>query len=208
MNRARLSLLALFAGIFLGLFQPAKAADPLRSFDTVIIDPGHGGQDRGGVPGQYVLEKVMCLDVSKRVEQKLRSARMRTYMTRTNDVFIPLGARVAAANGRSRSIFVSIHFNSAANRDARGVETYFYSSKSYLLAVAIQRRLIPIAAENRGIKRRGFYVLRNCRVPAVLVECGFLTNREDARLALSASYRDRLATQIAQGILAVRRGSY
>ena len=150
----------------------------------------------------------MNLEMAKRVEQKLRSAGVRTVMTRSGDVFIPLGGRVATANSRSGAIFVSVHFNSAPNRDARGIETYFYSSKSYLLAAAIHRRVAPLAAENRGIKQRGYYVLRNCRVPAVLVECGFLTNRDDSRLALSSGYRDRLATQIAQGILAVQRGSY
>ena len=68
--------------------------------------------------------------------------------------------------------------------------------------------MISIAAENRGIKQRGYYVLRNCRVPAVLVECGFLTNRQDGRLALDARYRDRLASEIAKGVIAARRGSY
>lgn len=208
MIRASHLLLIFFAVLLLGLPTPnLRAADPLRSFDTVIIDAGHGGQDRGGIPRNYVIEKVVNLDVAMRLEKKLRSAGLRTVMTRTNDTFIPLSGRVAAANNRSNSIFVSVHFNSADNQDARGIETYFYSPRSYHLAATIHRRIIGLAAENRGIKQRGYYVLRNCRVPAVLLECGFLTNREDGRLALSANYRDRLATEIAKGIIATRMGS-
>jgi len=205
MNRARIFFLIFLAAA--GVVLPGSQVRA-ASFDTVVIDAGHGGHDRGGVPGQYVVEKVMNLDVATRLQQKLRSAGIRTVMTRSHDVFIPLGGRVATANQISRSIFVSVHFNSAQNRDARGIETYFYSSRSYLLAAAIHRRVAPIAAENRGIKQRGYFVLRRCRVPAVLLELGFLTNREDGRLALTPRYRDRLATQIAQGIIAARRGTY
>ncbi len=206
MNRAR--LLTFLAGILAAFcFLANLRADSLRNFNTVIIDAGHGGQDRGGIPGNYVTEKTVNLDVAARLSQKLRDAGLRTVMTRSSDVFISLGGRVASANSRPGSIFVSIHFNSAPNRDARGIETYFYSTKSYPLAAAIHRRVVTIAAEDRHIRQRGYYVLRNCRGPAVLVECGFLTNREDGRLALSASYRDRLASEIARGILTARRGS-
>jgi N-acetylmuramoyl-L-alanine amidase len=212
MIRARSLILTFVAGFWLCLLvftQPTlRAADPLRSFDTVVIDAGHGGQDRGGIPGNYVTEKIVNLDVSMRLQQKLRKAGLRTVMTRSTDVFIPLAGRVAAANYYPRAIFVSVHFNSAPNANARGIETYFYSSRSYPLAAAIHRRVIGIAAQNRGLRQRGYYVLRNSRAPAVLVECGFLTNREDGRLALNANYRDRLASEIASGILAAKRGSY
>lgn len=210
MKRAPFFLIVVLFLAFGSLYAPLSSgtAAPLRTFDTVVIDAGHGGHDRGGTPGQYVPEKIVALDVSIRLQRKLRNAGIRTVMTRSSDVFIPLSARVAAANARPRSIFVSIHWNSAANREARGVETFYYSRESQLLAYAINRRIAVIAAEDRGVKYRGFYVLRNCRVPAVLVECGFLTNRYDARLSLSASYRERMATEIANGILAVKRGRY
>ena len=206
MNRFRLFFI-LFAVLFFGGSLSVLAANPLRDFNTVVIDAGHGGHDRGGVPGQYVAEKTMALDVSLRLQQKLRSAGLRTVMTRSQDAFISLSNRVNAANSRSNCIFVSVHFNSAPNLNARGVETFFYSARSYPLAVAIHRRIVSIAAENRGIKRRGFFVIRKCRPPAVLLECGFLTNRDDARLALSATYRDRLASEIAKGIIEARRGN-
>lgn len=174
-------------------------------FSTVVIDAGHGGHDGGGIPGQRVSEKVLALDVARRLEKILRSAGYRTVMTRRNDVFISLADRVRIANSQRNSIFVSIHFNSASNRDAAGIETYYYNTSGARIAQNIQTNLIRACrAENRGVKHRGFYVIRHTRTPAVLVECGFLTNASEARRCLNASYRQTLATQIARGILASR----
>jgi hypothetical protein len=96
---------------------------------------------------------------------------------------------------------VSIHFNCAPRVGANGIETYYYRSDSSGLAASIHRNVVSISpSENRGIRRRGFYVLRRTAIPSVLVECGFLTNPTEGRLALSAEYRERLAEQIARGI--------
>lgn len=187
----------------LSLGTPLQASE-LGRFDTVIIDAGHGGHDRGGIPGQRVPEKVVALDVAQRLRDNLRRAGLKTVMTRSSDTFIPLGGRVAASNSRNRCIFVSIHFNSARNLDAHGIETYFYSSKSAPLAATIHRRLLRVATMDRGIKRRGYFVLRKNRVPAVLLELGFLTNRGDARLAVESRYRQKLADEIAKGITSTR----
>jgi N-acetylmuramoyl-L-alanine amidase len=175
----------------------------LASARTVIIDAGHGGHDRGGVPGQRLAEKIYTLDVAKRLQRRLDAAGYRTVMTRTRDVFVPLGTRVAIANRHRNAIFVSVHFNSAQRVGARGFETYYYGSSSYRLAAQIQRNLLSTTrTENRGVKKRGFYVLRKTRIPAVLAECGFLTNPIDGRLAQSASYRENLAKAIADAIKA------
>ena len=175
----------------------------VASAKTVVIDAGHGGHDRGGIPGQRLSEKVYALDVAKRLQNQLRAAGYRTVMTRTRDVFVPLGTRVAIANRYRDAIFVSVHFNSARRVGARGFETFFYGSSSYQLAARIQRNLLRTTrTENRGVKRRGFYVLRKTRIRAVLVECGFLTNPIDARLARSSNYREKLAKAIADGIKA------
>lgn len=179
-----------------------SATGSAYGFTTVVIDPGHGGHDRGGIPGQRIPEKVLALDVAKRVERLLRSAGYRTVMTRRSDVFISLAERVRIANAQRDAIFVSIHFNSASNRDATGIETYYYNSAGGRLAYNIQGNLIRACkTDNRGVKRRGFYVIRHTRIPAVLVECGFLTNGREGRRCLSSSYRQTLATQIARGIL-------
>lgn len=170
---------------------------------TIIIDAGHGGHDRGGIPGQRIAEKKLALDVAKRLQRRLRKAGFRTVMTRTRDVFVPLGTRVAIGNRYRNGIFVSVHFNSARREGARGFETYYAAgTASYRLAAEIQRNLLRTTrTENRGVKKRGFYVLRKTRIPAVLVECGFLTNGKEGRLSLRASHRERLAQAIAKAII-------
>jgi len=168
---------------------------------TVVIDAGHGGHDRGGVPYQRIGEKGMTLDVSLRLRNVLQAQGYRVIMTRTSDVFIPLGTRVAIANRYRGAIFVSVHFNSSRRAGANGVETYYYRSDSASLAASIHRNVVAGApTENRGIRRRGFYVIRRTSIPSVLVECGFLTNPQEGRLAQSASYRQQLAERIARGI--------
>ncbi len=172
-------------------------------FNTVVIDAGHGGHDRGGVPGQRYPEKVFTLDVAKRLERILRRAGFKTVMTRTRDEFVPLSNRTQIANRYRNSIFVSIHFNSAKRVGARGFETFYYQgAESYQLAQRIQRNIMMVArTENRGVKRRGFYVLRHTKNPAVLVECGFLTNPYEARMCVKRSFRDKMAKRIARGIM-------
>jgi N-acetylmuramoyl-L-alanine amidase len=168
---------------------------------TVVIDPGHGGFDRGGIPGQRVAEKTMALDVAQRVAEKLRAAGYRVIMTRDSDVFVTLSGRVATANAHRDAVFVCIHFNSATRSGANGIETYYYRSDSAALAANIHRQVVGRAlTDNRGIRRRGYFVLRRTTIPSILVECGFLTNPSEARLALQSSYRDRLAEAIAAGV--------
>ncbi|MEP7014783.1 MAG: N-acetylmuramoyl-L-alanine amidase [Verrucomicrobiota bacterium] len=179
--------------------EPASGGS--RPSTVVVIDAGHGGFDRGGIAGQRVSEKMMTLDVAQRLRTILNANGYRTVMTRDSDVFIPLGTRVAIANSYRNGIFVCIHFNSASRRGANGIETYFYSSQSLPLASAIHYYVAHAApSSNRGVRRRGYYVLRRTTVPAVLVECGFLTNPTEAQYAQSATYRQSLAEQIARGV--------
>jgi N-acetylmuramoyl-L-alanine amidase len=191
MNRYCLTVLA-FASLV------ASASGQSR---MVIIDPGHGGFDRGGVPGQRISEKDKCLDVGLRLRSILMASGYRVIMTRDSDVFIPLPTRVAIANAHPGATFVSIHFNCASRAGANGIETYYFRSDSANLAQSIHRNVVSGApTENRGIRRRGFYVLRKTAIPSVLVECGFLTNPTEGSLALTANYRQTLAAQIARGI--------
>ena len=168
---------------------------------TVVIDAGHGGYDRGGIPGQRVSEKDMTLDVARRLKSVLAASGYRVVMTRDSDVFVPLGTRCAIANSYRNAIFVSVHFNSATRSGASGIETYFYSRDSLSLASAIHHYVAGGApSDNRGVRRRGYYVLRRTNMPAVLVECGFLTNPSEAAYAQNASYRQKLAEAIAAGV--------
>ena len=168
---------------------------------TVVIDAGHGGHDRGGIPGQRIAEKDMTLDVALRLRNILSANGYHVVMTRSTDVFVPLGGRVAIANSYRNAVFVCIHFNATGRSGASGIETYFYSRDSLPLASAIHYYVTGGApSANRGVRRRGYYVLRKTAIPAVLVECGFLTNPTEAAYAQSAGYRQKLADEIAAGI--------
>src|SRR5436190_2943455 len=170
---------------------------------TVVIDAGHGGFDHGGIPGQRIPEKEMTLDVAQRLKGLLAASGYRVVMTRDSDVFVPLPTRVAIANSYQNGIFVCIHFNSATRIGADGIETYFYSRNSLPLASAVHYFVAGGApSPNRGVRRRGYYVLRKTKIPAVLVECGFLTNPTEGEYAQTASYRQKLAEEIATGVRA------
>ncbi|MDQ6655237.1 MAG: N-acetylmuramoyl-L-alanine amidase, partial [Verrucomicrobiota bacterium] len=107
----------------------------------------------------------------------------------------------AIANGQGDATFVSVHFNSAPRGGANGIETYYFRGDSAALAASIHRNVVAIApSENRGIRRRGYFVLRRTSIPSVLVECGFLTNPTEGSYVQNASYRQRLAEAIARGI--------
>jgi N-acetylmuramoyl-L-alanine amidase len=168
---------------------------------TVVIDAGHGGHDRGGIPGQRIAEKDMTLDVAQRLRNVLSASGYQVVMTRDSDVFVPLPTRVAIANSYRNAIFVCVHFNATKRAGAAGIETYFYSRDSLPLASAIHHYVVGGApSSNRGVRRRGYYVLRKTNIPAVLVECGFLTNPTEAAYAQSSSYRQKLAEEIAAGV--------
>jgi N-acetylmuramoyl-L-alanine amidase len=181
--------------------QPNQDTQISGSSPTVVIDAGHGGFDRGGIPGQRIPEKEMTLDVAQRLKGVLTANGYGVVMTRDSDVFVPLPTRVAIANSYRNAIFVCIHFNSAKRIGAGGIETYFYGRESLPLASAIHYYVAGGApSSNRGVRRRGFYVLRKTKIPAVLVECGFLTNPTEAAYAQTASYRQKLAEEIAAGV--------
>src|SRR5438128_6054134 len=179
----------------------SSAGQSASSSTAVVIDAGHGGFDRGGIPGQRIPEKEMTLDVAQRLKTLLAASGYRVIMTRDSDVFVPLPTRVAIANSYRNAIFVCIHFNSARRMGAGGIETYFYSRDSLPLASAVHYFVAGGApSSNRGVRRRGYYVLRKTNIPAVLVECGFLTNPTEAAYAQTASYQQKLAEEIAAGV--------
>src|SRR5438045_8899321 len=124
------------------------------------------------MPGKRVAETDMTLDVALRVRNILSANGYNVVMTRSTDVFVPLGGRVAIANSYRNAIFVCIHFNSASRSGASGIETYFYSSQSYALASSIHHFVAGGApSANRRVRRRGFHVLRRSNIPAVPAEC-------------------------------------
>jgi N-acetylmuramoyl-L-alanine amidase len=201
--------LALFpvAAIFLLGGCATVTTNTSQSFDTVVVDAGHGGKDSGALRRHAPPEKAVALDVALRVDRKLRQSQLKTVLTRANDKFIPLDDRVAIGNDQRNSIFVSIHFNDSRQRGVEGVETYYHSPYAYDLAATIERSLSTLPGTvNRGVHPARFRVLRNARYPSVLVECGYLSNRSEAREVADAAYREKLADKIAEAIVDYRYG--
>ncbi|MFM2242571.1 MAG: hypothetical protein RLZ97_1426 [Verrucomicrobiota bacterium] len=176
-----------------------------KYFRTVVIDPGHGGHDKGGQWG-LVYEKHLALDTSARLENELKRRGYRTVMTRRSDYFISLPERVKITQRYSNAIFVSVHYNYTWKQDVSGLETFYHSGQSQPLAQYIQEGMLrKVRAVNRGAKFARFYVIRNNSCPAVLVECGFVSNAGERARMKSAWFRQALAVGIADGIDRYRR---
>jgi N-acetylmuramoyl-L-alanine amidase len=202
-----LALPSLLAACATAPRETTTAKDTSKTFTTVVVDAGHGGKDNGAYRNFGGAEKIATLDVAKRLEQKLRESQLKTVMTRSSDVFIPLEQRVAIENSQKNPIFVSIHFNDSRKRGIHGFETYYHSPISRDLADRIQRKLTTIPhSANRGVHFASFRVLRLARYPAVLVECGFLSNRREGGDARDSEYRELLADRIAEAIVEQRYG--
>jgi N-acetylmuramoyl-L-alanine amidase len=183
-----------------GVIDTANAA---RRITRVVIDAGHGGHDSGARRG-YVLEKHLALDVARRLERYLERRRIRVTQTRSRDKFLALSQRSRIANRQRNAVFVSVHFNWARNSGSTGTETFYYNDYSF--ADAIQTRVARKArTPNRGTKRAHFYVLRHTRIPAALVECGFISNYSDRLRCLDPRYRQKMAEAIGEGILSYSR---
>ena len=206
---------------------PSKT--PVR---TVVLDPGHGGSDRG-TSGATGREKELTLDLAKRVQRLLEAAGVKVVLTRQTDDNVSLDERVAITERRHADLFVSLHFNSGGS--AQGIETYCvppagavstanafrrffggggddrctsnqFDEKNVWLAHCVQRQLLNITGANdRGIRRARYVVIRDASCPAILVESGFLSNPVEEQRLLSAEYRDKLAKGITDGILDYRK---
>lgn len=179
-----------------------------RNFRTVVIDPGHGGHDNGGVFGK-VYEKHLALDTCFRLEKYLNQRGIRTKMTRRSDYFISLSRRAQIGNSYSNSIFVSVHYNYTYKRHVSGLETFYHTAKSRPLASLIQRGMLKkVRAANRGVKYARYAVLRRSINPAVLVECGFVSNARERKRMKNGWYRQAVAEGIGNGIIKYKRGRY
>ena len=173
---------------------------------SVVIDPGHGGLDPGAIGIGGMRETDVVLEVSKIIEKLLSEKGVKVSLTRKNEVDLDLPPRVSFANGKNADIFVSIHANASRGkrRDINGLETFYFRGwKGRLLAKKIQRQILRVSpgSPDRGVKQGRFYVIKNTKMPAVLVEIGFLTGRLDARRLEKTTHRKRIAYAIAKGIL-------
>jgi N-acetylmuramoyl-L-alanine amidase len=213
--------------------QPLLFAPPLglhNGIPVIVVDPGHGGEDSGArsmLPG--IVEKDLTLDWARRVASLLATNGWQVWLTRTNDINIPLTNRVALAEASNAALFISLHFNSAgADATQTGLETYCLTpaglpsnvTRAYAddpnlvfpnnefdvhniqLAVRLHRALLRVnGAKDRGVRRARFItVLRGQHRPAVLLEGGYLSNPREAALVAEPAYRQKLAEAVASAL--------
>ncbi len=213
-----------------GVIDPLLRTDrhlEAKGFQRVVLDPGHGGNDQGAIGPGGLREKDLTLDIARRVRSMLAQAGVQVLMTREFDRTTSLADRVQQTKASNADVFVSIHFNTAGNRQAHGTETFVltrggrsstasgnpgtgipeypgnrFDGANAILGYYVQRRTLEQTGNfDRGVRRSRFAVLRDAPCPAVLIECAFLSHApEEARLE-SETYRDAIAQGIAEGIM-------
>jgi len=177
----------------------------------VVIDPGHGGKDPGAKGADGVtFEKNLNLDVAKRLKEKLDNLGFKTIMTRVDDTYTTLQQRTDLANGIYADFFMSIHFNAFVS-STQGIETLYYPNtpnETYAInnknmAAIFQDELIKtLKRPSRGtVARPNLYVLNKTKMPAILAELGFITNKEELAQIKKESYRDNAANALAASIV-------
>lgn len=189
-------------------FELGEETENVKKNFTVLIDPGHGGYDKGTMGRtSNVYEKDLSLQISKKVANKLaKQDDIQVIVTRKEDKFISLADRPNVAKNEVVDLLVSIHLNAEKQgHTATGIETYYKKSSedgSEKLARIVQDTLMSyVDAEDRGVLGNNFEILREAKMPAILVECGFLTTVEDEKKLLDSKYQNQLAEGIVQGIL-------
>ncbi len=220
-----------YGKVLRAILTPQVFNQPFR-VRRIVIDPGHGGKDPGAVVARPALqEKDIALKTSLYLAEQLRAAGFEVVLVRDRDVFIPLLERARIANRHRADLFISVHFNAAANANARGIEVFSLTpagqppsgrsgltavdravhpgnaldARNRLAAYHIQRALITVSGEvDRGVKTGRFAVLRPLECPGVLVELGFMTHAGTASKLRSDAYLRGLATALARGVIQYR----
>ncbi len=184
-----------------------KISVPQHAKPLIILDPGHGGSDEGAKV-HYFMEKKLTLMTTLLLRKYLDEMGYRVIMTRSKDVFIPLHRRVSIANRTKAALFVSIHYNSSPSPDAHGIEIFYHggadskrTQQSRKLAGSVLTELIHRTnALSRGVKKGNFHVIRETKMPAILVEGGFMTNAQERTNLREKEYLEKIARGIADGI--------
>ena len=172
----------------------------------ICVDAGHGfnsktGKGDTGAVNGGLYECASTLATAKILKKELEALGHTVIMTRNDVDFVTLADRCKIANNSKCQLFISLHCNSSTNKTAQGIETWKYVSSNNPYAVNVQKRLIEATgAKDRGVKDGTFYVLKNTRAKAILVEMGFISHEEEKLKLFKTSYQTAIAKAIAQGV--------
>ncbi len=182
--------------------------------ETIVLDPGHGGDDPGKVGINLALEKDLNLMIANKVADMLTEKGYEVVMTREEDTGVggesnlsnveDLAARVGLINETNPVICVSIHQNSYELEEIKGAQVFYYTNsiEGEILAQCVQDALLEIDTDNtRKIKDNDtYYLLCRTQVPTIIVECGFLSNMEEANKLIDDTYQTEIANAIVKGL--------
>lgn len=169
---------------------------------TIVVDPGHGGNDRGTTGARNTFEKHLTLKTSELLAAKLQAAGATVHLTREADNYIPLRKRVASSHQHNADAFISIHYDATTDTSISGFTTYYTYDRQAKLANAINNGLgATLPLRNRGAQPGDYFVLRENRQNAVLVELGFLSNPSEEQTVSTANFREQATHGIYNGLL-------
>lgn len=193
----------------INLVSSTISGEGMENKNVVVIDVGHGGNDKGTQSGDgKLIEKDINLQIGKKVIEILKKdSSLEIVETRNNDEYLSLIDRVEISNNNNADLFVSLHCNADYNGTSsiNGVETFYWkedNEKSYTLANEIQSSIAnTLEVRDRGVKQDDYAVIKSTKCPAVLVEMGFLTNNIEGNNLANDEYQTMMAEAIAQGIV-------
>lgn len=168
----------------------------------VVLDAGHGAKDSGavGVTGKYEKNFNLAI-VLKTAELLKKENKIDFVLTRSDDTFLELKERAAIANNLNADLFISVHANSSSSSSASGTETYYQRESSKALANVMHKHLVQATGlTDRGVRYGNFHVIRETKMPAVLLEVGYLSNKKDEELLFTEALQNKVAAAIVSGI--------
>lgn len=168
---------------------------------TIVLDPGHGGQDAGSVSSDNRYEKDAALATSKAIQKALKKKGAKVIMTRSDDTFVGLAERANISNKNKADAFICIHFDSTERRNqASGTTTYYYHKNSIELANDINTQLQQLPLQNRGVEFGDHQVTRDNNEPAILLELGYMSTDNDVQHIFDKNYQKQIADAVTIGL--------
>ena len=171
---------------------------------TVVIDPGHGGKDKGATGASGAYEKDFALQLSKKLMKLLEKEELiDVYLTRSDDSFISSvdRERVKIATDKSADLLISIHGNTFTDPKVSGTETYYYTEQSRSIAEVIHKHVVEATGfRDRGVKVEDFFIIKDAQMPSVLLELGYLTNPQNEAQLLKEDLQNEIAKAIVAGL--------